>query len=73
MNKTARKIGANNSHFDNTHGLDSKTHFTSAYDLALITSYAMGNKTFREIVSTKNIKLTNTDGKIRYLKIRINF
>lgn len=68
MNKTARKIGANNSHFDNTHGLDSKTHFTSAYDLALITSYAMGNKTFREIVSTKNIKLTNTDGKIRYLK-----
>lgn len=41
MNKTAKKIGATNSHFDNTHGLDSKSHYTTAYDLALITSYAM--------------------------------
>ena len=35
MNNTAKKIGAKNSHFDNTHGLDSKTHYTTAYDLAL--------------------------------------
>lgn len=68
MNKTAKKIGANNSHFDNTHGLDSKTHYTTAYDLALITSYAMQNPTFREIVSTKNTKISNADGKSRYLK-----
>ncbi len=68
MNKTAIKIGAKNSHFDNTHGLDSKTHYTTAYDLALITSYALSNDTFRELVSTKNTKITNTDGKVRYLK-----
>ena len=68
MNKTAKKIGATNSHFDNTHGLDSKSHYTTAYDLALITSYAMQNETFKEIVSTKNTKITNTDGKTRYLK-----
>lgn len=68
MNETASKIGAVNSHFDNTHGLDSKTHYTTAYDLALITSYAMQNETFKEIVSTKNIKITNADGKTRYLK-----
>lgn len=68
MNKTAEKIGAKNTHFDNTHGLDSKTHYTTAYDLALITSYAMKNETFKEIVSTKNIKITNSDGKVRYLK-----
>ena len=68
MNKTAKKIGAESSHFDNTHGLDSKTHYTTAYDLALITSYAMMNPTFKEIVSTKNVKITNTDGKSRYLK-----
>lgn len=68
MNKTAKKIGAESSHFDNTHGLDSKTHYTTAYDLALITSYAMMNPTFKEIVSTKNAKITNTDGKSRYLK-----
>ena len=68
MNQTAIKIGATNSHFDNTHGLDSKTHYTTAYDLALITSYAMQNDTFKEIVSTKNTKITNSDGKTRYLK-----
>ena len=68
MNKTAKKIGAESSHFDNTHGLDSKTHYTTAYDLALITSYAMMNPTFKEIVSTKKAKITNTDGKSRYLK-----
>ncbi len=68
MNKTAIKIGTKNSHFDNTHGLDSKTHYTSAYDLALITSYALSNDTFREIVSTKNTKITTVEGKTRYLK-----
>lgn len=68
MNETAQKIGAKNSHFDNTHGLDSLTHYTTAEDLALITSYALENDTFKEIVSTKNIKITNTDGKTRYLK-----
>ena len=68
MNDKAREIGALNSHFDNTHGLDSKTHYTTAYDLALITSYAMSNETFKEIVSTKNTKITNSDGKTRYLK-----
>lgn len=68
MNETAKKIGAINSHFDNTHGLDSKTHYTTAYDLALITSYAMNNPVFKEIVSTQNIKITNSENKTRYLK-----
>lgn len=68
MNDTARKIGAKNSHFDNTHGLDSKTHYTTAYELALITSYAFNNPTFKEIVSTKSTTITNSDNKVRYLK-----
>ena len=68
MNEKASEIGAKNTHFDNTHGLDSKTHYTTAYDLALITSYAMQNQTFRDIVSTKTYKITNEDGKTRYLR-----
>lgn len=68
MNKTALKIGAKNSHFDNTHGLDSKKHYTTAYDLALITSYALKNPLFKEIVSCKNIKIVSDQGKTRYLK-----
>lgn len=68
MNKTAQKIGAKNSHFDNTHGLDSKTHYTTAQDLAKITSYAMNNETFREIVSTPNTKIVSGESKTRYLR-----
>ena len=50
MNSTAKKIGANNSNFVNPHGLHDDNHYTTAYDLALISCYAMKNKTFREIV-----------------------
>ncbi len=68
MNDLAVKIGAKNSHFDNTHGLDSKTHYTTAEDLARITSYAMENEIFRDIVSTRSTKIVSGEGKTRYLK-----
>ena len=68
MNQTAKKIGAKNTHFENTHGLDEKGHFTTAYDLALISSYALKNPIFKEIVSTKNKKITSGEGKDRYLQ-----
>lgn len=53
MNKKCEELNLKHTHFDNPHGLDSKTHYTSAYDLAIITSKAMENETFRKIVSTK--------------------
>lgn len=68
MNQTAQRIGAKDTHFDNTHGLDSPTHYTTAYDLALIASYALKKQTFKDIVTTKNIKITTEEGKTRYLK-----
>ncbi len=54
MNKKAVEIGAYRTHFDNPHGLDSPTHYTTAYDLALIARYAMKNPTFAQIVSTRS-------------------
>lgn len=53
MNETAKKAGAENTHFSNPHGLDEKDHYTTAYDLAKITAYALKNPIFKEIVSTK--------------------
>lgn len=53
MNNKAKEIGANNSHFVNPHGLHDDNHYTTAYDLALISCYAMKNPIFKEIVSTK--------------------
>ena len=60
MNETAAKIGANNSNFVNPHGLHNDNHYTTAYDLALISCYAIKNETFKEIVSTKKINIPFT-------------
>ena len=68
MNELAKNVGANNSHFMNPHGLDNPQHYTTAYDLALITAYALNNPISQEVVSTKNyvIEATNKSDK-RYL------
>ncbi len=59
MNETAKKYGANNSNFTNPHGLHDNNHYTTAYDLALITAGAMKNPIFKEIVSTKKVNISN--------------
>ncbi len=68
MNETAKKIGASNSNFVNPHGLHDDYHYTTAYDLALISRYAMKNQDFRNIVSTKSVKIPfSTRNYDRYL------
>ena len=68
-NEFVASIGAKNTHLVNAHGLDAKTHYTTAYDLALITSYALKNDTFREIVSTERATVQGVDeDSVRYLK-----
>lgn len=54
MNKRAKEIGAVNTNFTNPHGLHSDNHYTTAYDLALISREALKNETFREISKTVN-------------------
>ncbi len=69
MQKTALGVGANNSSFANPHGLDADNHYTTAYDLALITAKALENEVFREIVTTKSTRIKgSTQGSYRYLK-----
>ncbi len=53
MNEKAKALGAKDSHFINSNGLPEKNHYTTAYDLALITRYALHNPIFNEIVNTK--------------------
>lgn len=53
MNKKAQEIGAYDTHFCNPNGLPVKDHYTTAYDLALISAYAMRNPAFCEIVKTQ--------------------
>lgn len=50
-----KKIGVTNTHFTNPHGLFSEDHYTTAYDLGLITNYALRNETFKEIFGTREL------------------
>lgn len=58
MNKKAEELGLTNTHFVTPHGLDEQTHYTSAYELALITDYALKNETFASIVNTKTCQIS---------------
>ncbi|WP_309118704.1 D-alanyl-D-alanine carboxypeptidase family protein [Paenibacillus sp.] len=53
MNEKARSLGMKHSSFKNPHGLDDEGHYSSANDMAVLTAYALKNKTFQEIVKTK--------------------
>ncbi len=60
MNELAKKIGMHSSNFTNPTGLDEENeNQTTAYDLALLMSYAMSNQTFRQIVSTKTYRFSS--------------
>lgn len=54
MTEKAHMIGAVHTNFTNSSGLPDPNHYTTAYDLALITAYGYKNPLFAEIVGTKN-------------------
>lgn len=53
MNEKAKILGLKHTHFITPHGLDETEHYTTAYELAKITDYALKNKKFAQIVNTK--------------------
>lgn len=53
MNERAKEIGADNTNFVNPHGLHDKNHYTTAYDLALISREALKNPIFKEVVKAR--------------------
>ena len=58
MNETAKKIGCENTHFANTHGLWNENNYTSARDMYKITRYAMDNyEGFNKICNTYEYKM----------------
>ncbi len=61
-NARAAELGAKDTHFTNPHGLDQPGHQSTARDLALITSAALNNPTFTEIVSSKTHAVPWGDG-----------
>lgn len=75
MNDKAQKLGMRHTTFNNPSGLDEeeeKGNFSTAYDMALLTSYAMQNETFKKITGTKKYVLkTNKNNYIWYNKNKL--
>lgn len=55
MNEYAASLGLIDSHFCSPHGLDSEEHYSTVYDLAILTAESKKHPLFHEIVSSKDI------------------
>ncbi len=58
MNQKAKELGLENTNFVTPHGLDDENHYTTPYDLAILTDYALKNEKFKTIVSTKTATIS---------------
>jgi len=62
MNEKARSLGTRNTHFDNPYGRHSVNHFTTAYDMAIITRAFMENPILAEIAGTRIFEADSLNG-----------
>jgi D-alanyl-D-alanine carboxypeptidase/D-alanyl-D-alanine carboxypeptidase (penicillin-binding protein 5/6) len=58
MNKRAKEMGLTNTHFATPSGLDADSHYTTAYELSIITKHALNNAEFAKVAATNSIVLT---------------
>lgn len=72
MNTRAKALGLTATHFENPHGLDGETHYTTAYELAIITREALKNELFCEIVATEKKTIPLHDGAASRLLVNHN-
>lgn len=61
MNSKAEELGCLNTHFVNANGITADSHYSTAYDLAIMARYAMQNEIFRQIVTTTSYTLPATN------------
>ena len=60
MNQRAKELGCTGSNFVNASGLNSDQHYTTAYDMALITAAALDNDTVKKVLQTGSYTLPAT-------------
>ena len=61
MTERVEAIGAQDTNFQNPHGLDADEHYTTAHDLSLIAAEALKNPVFKEICATYKYRITLSD------------
>ena len=55
--RQAQDIGAVDTNFETPNGLDKGEHHSTAYDMAVITCYALKNETFTDIINTRQVNI----------------
>jgi len=60
MTARAQELGAHNTIFETPNGLDAGNHQSTAYDMAVITRYALSNAMFFEIINTPHKEVTSS-------------
>lgn len=66
MNKKAKTLGLTSTHFITANGLDDKEHYTTAYELCKLASYALKNSDFQTIIQTKTHSFSSINQKKEY-------
>lgn len=66
MNERAKKLNLRNTNFTNPIGLDDEDHYSSVFDLAVLTKHALRNRDFRRIIQIPRAAITSVNGKIKH-------
>ena len=67
MNERAAALGCENTHYINTSGLHDPDHYTTAWDIYLITRALMPYEKFMEICNSKSAEIAETDHNQRHV------
>ena len=63
MNDRAKELGALNTNFANAHGMPNPNHYTTAYDMALISMAAVNTPGFNEIFGARSYRMPPTNAR----------
>jgi D-alanyl-D-alanine carboxypeptidase (penicillin-binding protein 5/6) len=66
MNERARELNLSDTRFVNPIGLDEEGHYSSAFDLAILSKYALHIPAFRSIVRMSEATVESVDGRFRH-------
>ncbi len=72
MNRKARELSLNNTHFSNPSGLDEDGQASTARDMVYLAEVAMKNSEFAMVVKTKEKTVKSVDGKFVHRLANIN-
>lgn len=58
MNRKAGQLGCGSTHFVNPHGLYDSMHYSTAYDISIMTKYALSQPYFKEITAKSRYQVS---------------